>query len=122
DDQVKIRGYRIELGEVESAIQKVNLVQEATVIVRESKDGLKQLCAYFVGEESLTLAQLREEMSKELPEYMIPSYFVQLVQMPLTPNGKVDRKALPEPEGNLQIGIEYVAPRTRIEKQLIEIW
>ncbi|MBE5097623.1 AMP-binding enzyme, partial [Bacillus thuringiensis] len=87
DDQVKIRGYRIELGEVESAVQKVNMVQEATVIVRESKDGLKQLCAYFVGEESLTVTQLREEMSQELPDYMIPSYFVQLMQMPLTPNG-----------------------------------
>ncbi|WP_257207177.1 condensation domain-containing protein, partial [Bacillus thuringiensis] len=60
--------------------------------------------------------------SQELPDYMIPSYFVQLMQMPLTPNGKVDRKALPEPEGNLQTGIEYVAPRTRVEKQLIEIW
>ncbi|MGN4562422.1 amino acid adenylation domain-containing protein, partial [Bacillus cereus group sp. MYBK5-2] len=122
DHQVKIRGYRVELGEVESALEKVELVREAVVVARESIDGLIQLYAYFIGDESLTVAQLREELSQELPDYMIPSYFVQLMQMPLTPNGKVDRKALPEPEGNLQTGIEYVAPRTRVEKQLIEIW
>nr|WP_080743752.1 non-ribosomal peptide synthetase [Bacillus clarus] len=122
DHQVKIRGYRVELGEVESALQKVELVREAIVVARESTDGLIQLCAYFVGDESLTVEQLREAMAQELPDYMIPSYFVQLMQMPLTPNGKINRKALPEPEGNLQTGIEYVAPRTRIEEQLIEIW
>ncbi|PFU38419.1 hypothetical protein COK88_31090, partial [Bacillus cereus] len=116
DHQVKIRGYRIELGEVESVLQEVDSVREAVVVVRENEDGLKQLCAYFVGEESLTVAQLREEMSEELPEYMIPSYFVQLKQMPLTPNGKIDRKALPEPEQNLQIGTEYVAPQTPVEE------
>ncbi|WP_218963364.1 non-ribosomal peptide synthetase, partial [Bacillus cereus] len=122
DHQVKIRGYRIELGEVESVLQEVDSVREAVVVVRENEDGLKQLCAYFVGEESLTMAQLREEMSEELPEYMIPSYFVQLKQMPLTPNGKIDRKALPEPERNLQTGTEYVAPKNPIEEMLVSIW
>ncbi|WP_255288871.1 condensation domain-containing protein, partial [Bacillus cereus] len=122
DDQVKIRGYRIELGEVESVLQEVKLVREAVVVARENEDGLKQLCAYFVGEEGLTVAQLREEMLQELPEYMIPSYFVQLKQMPLTQNGKIDRKALPEPEGNLQTGTEYVAPQTPMEEMLASIW
>ncbi|KYG36478.1 hypothetical protein AZF08_26070 [Bacillus gaemokensis] len=122
DDQVKIRGYRIELGEVESALQKVELVRESIVVARENEDGLKQLCAYFVGDESLTVGQLREAMSQELPDYMIPSYFVQLAQMPLTPNGKIDRKALPEPEQNLQTGTEYVAPQTPIEEMLVSIW
>ncbi|MDY8120980.1 amino acid adenylation domain-containing protein, partial [Paenibacillus polymyxa] len=80
DDQVKIRGYRIELGEIELRILKVAAVQEATVIVRE-KDGLKQLCAYYVAKEQLTVRQLREALACELPEYMIPSYFVQLERM-----------------------------------------
>ncbi|MBE5097617.1 phosphopantetheine-binding protein, partial [Bacillus thuringiensis] len=122
DDQVKIRGYRIELGEVESVLQEVKSVREAVVVARENEDGLKQLCAYFVGEESLTVAQLREALSEELPEYMIPSYFVQLKQMPLTQNGKVDRKALPEPDKNLQTGTEYVAPQTPMEERLVSIW
>ncbi|PFL17626.1 non-ribosomal peptide synthetase, partial [Bacillus cereus] len=122
DDQVKIRGYRIELGEVESALQKLELVRESIVVARETEDGIKQLCAYFVGDESLTVGQLREAMSQELPDYMIPSYFVQLTHMPLTPNGKIDRKALPEPEGNIQTGTEYVAPQTPIEEMLVSIW
>ncbi|KEK19799.1 hypothetical protein BAGA_05230, partial [Bacillus gaemokensis] len=122
DHQVKIRGYRIELGEVESALQKVELVRESIVVARENEGGVKRLCAYFVGDESLTVRQLREAMSQELPEYMIPSYFVQLAHMPLTPNGKIDRKALPAPEGNLQTGTEYVAPQTPIEEMLVSIW
>ncbi|WP_255288952.1 non-ribosomal peptide synthetase, partial [Bacillus cereus] len=122
DHQVKIRGYRIELGEVESVLQEVKLVREAVVVARENEDGIKQLCAYFVGEESLTVAQLREEMLQELPEYMIPSYFVQLENMPLTPNGKIDRKALPEPERNLQTGTEYAVPQTPMEEMLVSIW
>ncbi|WP_191664182.1 non-ribosomal peptide synthetase, partial [Bacillus pseudomycoides] len=122
DHQVKIRGYRIETGEVETALLEIELIQEAIIIAREDKDGLKQLCAYYVGDDSLTVEKLRSELSKELPNYMIPSYFVKLTQMPLTPNGKVDRKALLELEGNLQTGTEYEAPRTVVEVQLAEIW
>ncbi|PFZ81315.1 non-ribosomal peptide synthetase, partial [Bacillus pseudomycoides] len=122
DHQVKIRGYRIETGEVETALLEIELIQEAIIIAKEDKDGLKQLCAYYVGDDSLTVGKLRSELSKELPNYMIPSYFVKLTQMPLTPNGKVDRKALLELEGNLQTGTEYEAPRTVIEVQLAEIW
>ncbi|MBD5797972.1 hypothetical protein BHU24_24510 [Bacillus pseudomycoides] len=122
DDQVKIRGYRIELGEVETALLKVDSVQEAVVIALENEEGLKQLCAYFVGDKSLIVSQLREELSQELPTYMIPSYFVQLDKMPLTSNGKTNRKALPSPEGRMQTGMEYVAPQTKIEKILVSIW
>ncbi|WP_010503429.1 non-ribosomal peptide synthetase, partial [Paenibacillus elgii] len=122
DDQVKIRGYRIELGEIETQLVKVATVQEAVVMAREDKIGQKVLCAYLVADKELTVGELRSALSKELPGYMVPSYFVQLAQMPLTPNGKIDRKALPAPEGAIQTGVEYVAPRTRVEAQLEQIW
>ncbi|MGN4561912.1 amino acid adenylation domain-containing protein [Bacillus cereus group sp. MYBK5-2] len=122
DHQVKIRGYRIEIGEVELQLLKVPSVNEAIVIVREDEVGQKHLCTYFVAEKQLTVNNLRDVLSQELPAYMIPSYFVQLAHMPLTSNGKIDRKALPEPEQNLQIGTEYVAPQTPVEEILVSIW
>ncbi|PUA36864.1 non-ribosomal peptide synthetase, partial [Paenibacillus elgii] len=122
DHQVKIRGYRIELGEVETQLAKIDTVQEAIVLAREDANGQQQLVAYFVAQRELTAAELRAAMSQELPNYMIPSYFVQLAQMPLTPNGKIDRKALPAPEGSMHAGGEYVAPRTPTEAKLAHIW
>ncbi|MDR4329602.1 non-ribosomal peptide synthetase, partial [Bacillus pseudomycoides] len=122
DHQVKIRGNRIEIGEVETALLEIESIQEVIVIAREDKDGLKQLCAYYVGDDSLTVGKLRNELSKKLPNYIIPSYFVKLTQMPLTPNGKVDRKALPKLGENVQTETEYEAPRTAAEVQLVEIW
>ncbi|WP_157243976.1 non-ribosomal peptide synthetase, partial [Paenibacillus elgii] len=102
DHQVKIRGYRIELGEVEAQLLKVASMHEATVLAREDANGQKYLVAYFVASQELTVSDLRGALAEELPGYMIPSYFVQLEQMPLTPNGKLDRKALPAPEGSVQ--------------------
>nr|CUX79061.1 Octapeptin synthase subunit B [Niallia circulans] len=122
DHQVKIRGYRIELGEVEAHLAKVEDVQETIVIARADASGQQQLCAYFVAQSELTAAELRETLSQELPAFMIPSYFVQLPQMPLTPNGKVDRKALPAPEESLHSGAEHIAPRTPLEVELSNIW
>ncbi|MFB6365310.1 amino acid adenylation domain-containing protein [Paenibacillus elgii] len=122
DHQVKIRGYRIELGEVEAQLLKVEPVQEAIVLAREDENGAKQLCAYFLAARSLTVSELRAALSREIPAYMIPSYFVQVERMPLTPNGKIDRKALPAPEGSVPTGMEYVAPRTSLEARLTEIW
>ncbi|NEW06399.1 amino acid adenylation domain-containing protein [Paenibacillus sp. SYP-B3998] len=122
DHQEKIRGYRIELGEVETALLKINIVQEAVVIARENEEGTKQLCAYLVGADAITIGKLREELSQQLPNYMIPSYFVQLDQMPLTPNGKIDRKALPAPKEHMLKGTEYEAPHTYVEQQLVSIW
>nr|WP_083858705.1 non-ribosomal peptide synthetase [Paenibacillus sp. OSY-SE] len=122
DHQVKIRGYRIELGEVEAHLLKVQPVQEGTVVARETGSGEKQLCAYFVAESTLSASELRGAMAQQLPGYMIPSYFVQLERMPLTPNGKVDQKALPAPEEHVQTGTEYIAPRTPQEEQLARIW
>ncbi|MBY0025423.1 amino acid adenylation domain-containing protein, partial [Paenibacillus polymyxa] len=122
DAQVKIRGYRIELGEVETQLLKLEAVQEAVVIAREDEQGQKQLCAYVVANEEVVASVLRSTLSQKLPGYMIPSYLVQLEQMPLTPNGKIDRKALPAPEDSLQTGADYVAPRTWVEVKLAQIW
>jgi len=122
DDQVKIRGYRIELGEIESRLLMHPDIKEAAVVAREDKNSNKYVCAYIAGEKELVLGELREHLCKELPEYMIPSYFVQLGKMPLTPNGKIDRKALPEPGGNMVAGAGYEAPRNVIEEKLVSIW
>ncbi|WP_416654229.1 non-ribosomal peptide synthase/polyketide synthase [Bacillus amyloliquefaciens] len=122
DHQVKIRGYRIELGEVEAALLSLEPVQEAVVLARENADGQSDLYAYFTMEQSLPLSQLKEKLADQIPGYMIPSYFIQLEKLPLTSNGKVNRRALPMPEAGLQTGIDYVAPRTSMEEQLVCIW
>ncbi|MDQ1355343.1 MAG: hypothetical protein QG657_5653, partial [Acidobacteriota bacterium] len=125
DQQVKVRGYRIELGEIESCLSLFPVIKEAVVTARQHENGGNYLCAYIVthGKESLTVSQLREYLSKELPDYMIPAYFIQLERMPLTGSGKIDRKALPEPDETfIDTGVEYVAPGTEIEKKLTSIW
>ncbi|WP_051541402.1 non-ribosomal peptide synthetase [Caldalkalibacillus mannanilyticus] len=122
DHQVKIRGYRIELGEVEAQLLKIDSIQEAIVLAREEKTGQKQLCAYFTSNQKQSMNEIRDALSKELPEYMIPAYFVQLQQMPLSPNGKIDRKALPVPEESIESGTTYVAPRTEVERTLATLW
>ncbi|MDT9151039.1 hypothetical protein RSW37_25240, partial [Escherichia coli] len=83
-------------------------------------EGSKQLCAYLSGDDSLNTAKLKSHLLNKLPAYMIPAYFVQMEKMPITANGKIDRKALPAPEGNRLTGTEYEAPGTLIEKQLAE--
>ncbi len=122
DHQVKIRGYRIELDEIETQLLNVRGVEEAVVLARQDGGGEKALVAYFVADRTLTVSEMRTSLAQGMPGYMIPSYFVQLERMPLTSNGKVDRKALPEPQGGIQTGIEYVAPRNRTESQLVKIW
>ncbi|MBU3179466.1 non-ribosomal peptide synthetase, partial [Clostridium estertheticum] len=121
DYQVKIRGFRIELGEVESNLLKIERVKEVVVLDKE-EEGSKYLCAYYVGEKEYSVCELREELKKSLPDYMIPSYFIKLENMPLTPSGKTDRKALPEPEGKVNTGAEYEVPRNELEEKLVEIW
>lgn len=124
DHQVKVRGYRIEPGEIENQLLKHTGIKEAVVITREDKQGEKYLCAYLVpalAGRSLSLTHLREFLAPNLPDYMIPSYFVTVERMPLNPNGKVDIKALPEP--NLRDSKEnYVAPGDSVEHRLAEIW
>ncbi len=122
DHQVKIRGYRVELGEIENKLLSHESIKETVVIARHDNSGNNYICAYVVGERELTVLELREHLSKTLPDYMIPSNFIQIDKLPLTSNGKVDRTALPEFDGNISTGIEYEAPRNSTEEQLVTIW
>ncbi len=122
DEQVKIRGHRIELGEIEAAMHNAEAVQKAAVTVKEEEDGLKQLCAYYVSDKPIAAARLREQLSSRLPDYMVPTYFVHLEHMPLTSNGKINRKALPAPEASLQQTAEYVPPGNETESKLTDLW
>ena len=121
DDQVKIRGYRIELGEVEAVLNESPSVKQSVVIVREDERGDRRLVGYVVGEEGLTPAELKKHVRERLPEYMAPYAIVVLEQMPLTPNGKLNRRALPEPEGG-GTAREYEAPIGATEIALAQIW
>ncbi|KAM3095973.1 amino acid adenylation domain-containing protein [Phormidesmis sp. 146-35] len=125
DYQVKIRGFRIELGEIEAILSQYPQIREAVVVVREEVTGQKYLVAYGVLQdaEEIAVQTLRSWLKQRLPEYMIPSAFVWLEQMPLTPSGKTDRRALPAPEiSRSRLATRYIAPQTFIEQQLVEIW
>ncbi len=122
DQQVKVRGFRIELGEVENQLLKQEAIKEAKVIAREDQKGDKYLCAYFTAEKELTVSELADHLATTLPNYMIPSNFVQMDQLPLTPSGKIDKKRLPEPDGSFNTEVEYETPKTETEKILVELW
>jgi amino acid adenylation domain-containing protein len=125
DHQVKIRGYRIELGEIEAALRRHAGVQDAVVVAREDDAGDKRLVGYVVGRGDTArpdAGMLRAHVKQSLPDYMVPSAFVVIDALPLTPSGKVDRKALPAPEGATVARTEYVAPRTPSEAVLAGIW
>ena len=124
DHQVKIRGHRIEPGEVEAALSRIPGVREAVVLAREDSPGDKRLVAYVAGSNGAepAAAALRAALQRELPDYMVPAAFVVLDALPLTSNGKVDRKALPAPDIGAQVAPQYVAPRTPAEETLCRIW
>lgn len=122
DHQVKIRGNRIELGEIESQLLKHPAIQAAVVVAREDASGDPFLAAFFVAVSELSVAELRGFLAQVIPDYMIPAQFVRLDQMPLTPNGKIDRKRLPQSNSNIAIGNQFVPPDTVVEKQLAAIW
>jgi len=122
DHQVKIRGYRIELGEVEAALSKCESVKVALVIACKDEEGKQFLAAYVTGEDLLESSLLRMQLSAMLPEFMIPATIIVLQRFPLTPNGKIDRKALPDP---LQLNGQdktFAPPATPQEHALLEIW
>jgi tyrocidine synthetase-3 len=123
DDQVKVRGYRVELGEIEHVLQQHSDITNAVVVPRNGSDAEKELVAYIVGTTQLNTALLTEHLAKTLPAYMLPVHYVQLDALPLTANGKVDRKLLPAP-GFLSSGSNdtYQAPRSSIEIQLADVW
>jgi amino acid adenylation domain-containing protein len=125
DHQVKIRGFRIELGEIEALLRQHPDVRETIVLLREDQPGDKQLVAYIVAnsEQVPTTSELRNWLKVQLPDYMLPSAFVLLEALPLTSNGKVDRRALPIPNtARPELNEAYVAPSTPEEKALVEIW
>jgi amino acid adenylation domain-containing protein len=124
DAQVKLRGFRIELGEIETILERQAGVKQAVVAVREDSPGDQRLTAYIVAGEREKLAgdTLREALEEKLPDYMVPVAYVFLDKLPLTPNRKVDRKALPMPTADASRSARYVAPRTDSERQVAEIW
>jgi len=133
DHQVKIRGFRVELGEIETTLMEHPKVRESVVVAREDQSGEKRLVAYVVPEQEseesnngsgragLQMSELREHLLDKLPEYMAPTAYVQLKRIPLTPNGKIDRKSLPEPDEDIREQ-EYVGPRNATEETLCRLW
>ena len=119
DEQVKVRGFRIELGEIEVALKEHESISDCVVVAQEDETG-KRLVAYVVSEE-LSNSELRQYLKERLPEYMVPAVFVSLEHLPLTVNGKVDRKALPAAELSA-VREEYVGPRNAVEEELCRIW
>jgi amino acid adenylation domain-containing protein len=123
DFQVKIRGFRVELGEIEAVLEKHPAVAQAVVIAREA-DGGKQLAAYVIAAPGgVPAAELRDYSKKQLPEYMVPADFVFVESFPLTPNGKVDRRALPEPQAaEPALAGSFVVPRDEFESKMARLW
>ncbi len=125
DFQVKIRGYRIELGEIEAVLRQHPQVKQAVATAREDAPGRKRLVAYLVTQDASSAdpEKLREYLHAQLPDYMVPTVFVTLEKIPLTPNGKIDRKALPAPQRiRPHLAKKCIAPRTVLEKQLADLW
>jgi acyl carrier protein len=125
DHQVKIRGFRIESGEIEMVLGQHPAVRKAVVIAREDVPGEKRLVAYVVAshESTPTFSELRSFLKEKLPDYMIPSAFVYPDALPITPHGKVDRRALPAPEqSRSELEAVYVAPQSEVERIIAEVW
>jgi amino acid adenylation domain-containing protein len=131
DNQVKIRGFRIELGEIETLLSEHPTIVQATVVAREDTPGHKQLVAYYVttdpeslhpGDLNSQIDELRSFISQKVPSYMVPTFFVLLSALPMTPSGKVDRRALPAPNNIRQLDTRLVTSNDRLELQLTKMW
>ncbi|MDO8225210.1 non-ribosomal peptide synthetase [Bacillus cabrialesii] len=121
DNQVKIRGYRIEPQEIEVTLMNHPDIKETAILIRQDRSGEHELCAYYCSVQKLDAIDLRRYMASELPEYMIPAKWVWVDSIPLTPNGKVDQSALPEPDASI-CGNSYTAPRNLLEAKLSQIF
>ena len=118
DEQVKIHGYRIEAGEIEKAVKDIEHISDCVAVVKEDKDEEKYICAYYCADTKIKVEEVRNGLEKVLPEYMIPARMMQIENMPMTRNGKVDKEALPEITETFKV--EYVAPRTPEEKAVCD--
>ena len=118
DEQVKIRGFRVEIGEVTNAIRSISYIEDVAVIARENESGINDLCAYFVSSQNVITKDLRKELENILPYYMVPAYMMQIDKIPVTQNGKVDKKALPKMQEKA-IAV-YKAPSTTMERFICE--
>ncbi|PEJ93660.1 non-ribosomal peptide synthetase, partial [Bacillus wiedmannii] len=122
DSQVKVRGYRIELGEIENLLLSHPEIKEAVVINRENETGEAYLAAYMAGHRVFDVAEVRSYVKDRLPHYMVPAYFMVLDTMPLTKNGKINRKELPEPDSSGMVTTDYAAPENDVQQTLVDIW
>ena len=122
DDQVKIRGFRIELSEIELRLLEYENIDEAVALVSDSRNGEKNLYAYFTSRSEIDITKLRYHLAQELPEYMIPAYFVKIEEMPLNQSGKIDKKLLSSHIYSMDTNTEYVSPRNEVEEMLVKIW
>ncbi|MCW3089278.1 MAG: linear pentadecapeptide gramicidin synthetase LgrD, partial [Ferruginibacter sp.] len=122
DDQIKIRGYRVELGEIEGVLQECGMVRQAVVLAKGDSTGSKRLVAYIVPEGIFDKSGIINCMKSQLPEYMVPALLIEMDSLPVTRNGKIDRRALPDPDGTQLLQNEYVAPRNEVEQALADIW
>jgi len=122
DHQVKIRGFRIELGEIESVLSNHPQIQQCVVIASPDTTGNKRLVAYWTGTDHLEDTALQQHLRHQLPEYMVPAFFIKMEKIPLTSNGKIDRKALPAPIKEVSVSKTVVAPRNEFEEIIHEVW
>lgn len=123
DDQVKIRGHRIELGEIETQLRTRSSIEDVVVSTIQMKDKSSELVAYIISAEELELSDLKAHLKTTLPDYMLPTYLVQVEQFSFTPNGKIDKKALPNPlENGVAKARNYVAPGNELEEILVSVW
>lgn len=124
DHQIKLRGFRIETGEIESVLMRKGGLSAAAVILREDNPGSPRLVTYYVTEpgQNPSEEQLRDSLANDLPDYMVPTAWVKLDRLPVSPNGKLDRAALPAPQAGAVMEEEFVAPQTATETRLAKIW
>jgi acyl carrier protein len=123
DDQVKIRGHRIELGEIENVLRQHSSIKEAVVLAKEITNQEKDLVAYLVSDAQIKMEDMYAYLRSRMPFFMIPTYFVQLNKIPLSSNGKMDKKSLPDPvSAAIKINKEYIPPGSETELQLVKIW
>ncbi len=122
DRQIKISGNRVELNEIESAFQDIEQIEDVIIMPQKDTEKNIRLCAYYTLKYDISQDTLKSKLIEKLTDYMIPSYFVRLEEFPLNFNGKIDKKALPKPEDILYENVEYVAPKSQIETNLVKIW